>query len=158
MRPAALSFVTGLLPDADVHMVQAVAIGPQLEQATLRVGLARRDLSTHYDVLVQDAQARFGAQAEKLQPPVTWRVLRGDPALELARATHDPDVDLIAPGPNRTGLLQRVFDGGVTRQLLRNAGCVALIGRPLGIGMPDDVAQREPTADQSANPLLPLAT
>ena len=41
--PTALSFVTALLPDAKVHMVQAVAVTPQLEQAMLRVGLARME-------------------------------------------------------------------------------------------------------------------
>lgn len=156
--PAALSFVTGLLPKAHVHMIQAVAIAPQLEQAMLRVGLARRDLTTHHDVLAQDAKARLGALAAKLRPRVTWQVLRGDPALELARATHDPEVDLIALGLNRSGLLQRVFVGSVTRQLLRNAGCDLLIGRPLGSGVRDTAAQVQPTATRSANPFPSLAS
>jgi len=138
-------------------MVQAVAVAPQLEQAMLRVGLARSDLTTHHDVLAQAAEARLGSLAAELLPRVTWQVLRGDPAQELARATHAPDVDLIALGPNRSGLLKRIFIGGVTRRLLRDAGCDVLIGRPIGTGASDVIAQREPTGAQSANTLPPLS-
>lgn len=155
--PTALSFVSALLPDAEVHMVQAVAIAPQLEQAMLQVGLARRDLTTHQEVLAQEAEARLGSLAAELRPRVTWQVLRGDPAQELVRVTHAPDVNLIALGPNRSGLLKRIFIGGVTRRLLRDAGCDVLIGRPRGTGVPDVIAQREPTDAQSAITLPPLA-
>jgi|GEM_PF-929706 len=154
--PPALSLVSALLPDAKVHMVQAVALAPQLKQAMLRVGLARSDLTTHHDMLVQDAEARVGSLAAGLRPRATWQVLRGDAAKELARATHAPDVDLIALGPNRSGLLTGVFIGSVMRRLLRDADCDVLIGRPLGTGMPNVIARRDPTAAQSANTLRPL--
>mgnify|MGYP003631695433 CR=1 FL=1 len=155
--PTALSFVTALLPDAKVHMVQAVAVTPQLEQAMLRVGLARMEMRAHHDVLAQDAEARLRSLAAELSPGVTWQVLRGDPAQELARATHAPDVDLIALGPNRSGLLRRVFIGGVTRQLLRNAGCDVLIGRLPATQVPDAVPRRDPAVAHSAGPMPPLA-
>lgn len=155
--PAALTFVAELLPETEVHMVQALAIAPQLEQSMLRVGLTRSDLSVHHDVLARDAEARLAALAEELQPQVTWQVLRGEPALELARASHDPDVDLIALGPNRSSLLQRVFIGSVTRRLLRDAACDVLIGRLPFAGVPDALAQHDPAETQSSNDLPPLA-
>ncbi|MBK0328412.1 universal stress protein [Rhodobacteraceae bacterium F11138] len=149
--PTVLPFVTGLLPETSVHMIQAVAITPQFEQAMLRVGLARCDLTAHQDVLAQHAQARLASLAADLPAGVTWQVLRGEPAQELARATHAPDVDLIALGPTRIGLLKRVFIGGVTRRLLRDAGCDVLIARPAGAVLPDVITRRDPTAVQTAS-------
>lgn len=149
--PTALSLVTALLPGAKAHMVQAVAVAPQLEQAMLRVGLARSDLTTHHDMLAQDAAVRLGSLAAGLRPRPTWQVLRGNAAQELARATHAPDVDLIGLGPYHSGLLSRVFIGSVTRRLLRDAGCDVLIGIPPRTGVPDVIARRDRTVAQSAN-------
>ena len=154
--PQALLLVTALLPGTEVHMVQAVAIAPQLGQAMLRVGMARSDLTTHHDMLAQDAEARLESLAAGLRPRATWQVLRGDPGQVLARATHAPDIDLIALGPNRSGLLTRVFVGSVMRQLLRDAGCDVLIGVLPDSGMPDAIARRDQTAPQSANTSRPL--
>jgi nucleotide-binding universal stress UspA family protein len=126
--PQALSFVAALLPDAALHMVQAVQVGRQLEEAMLRVGLPRSDLTAHHDVLVQDAENHLRALAAVLVPRATWQVLPGEPAAELARATKGADVDLISLGPNRSGLIQRTFIGSVTRHLLRDAACDVLVG------------------------------
>ncbi|TNF19756.1 MAG: universal stress protein [Rhodobacteraceae bacterium] len=155
--PTALSFVSSLLPEADVHMVQAVEVAPQLEEAMLRVGLARTDLQAHHDALAQDAANRLGKLAERLDPPVTWQVLRGDAAEQLARVTHHSDVDLIALGPNRSGLLRRIFIGSVARRLLREAACDVLIGRPPDIELFDITAQRRGARPHGAEVFSPIA-
>lgn len=154
--PTALSFVAPLLPDTKVHIIQAVAVAPQFEQAMLRVGLARMEMRAHQDVLAQDAEVRLATLVPELSPGVTWQVLRGVPAQVLARATHAPDVDLIALGPNRSGLLRWIFIGSVTRQLLLNAGCGVLISIPPDTGVPDVIARRDQTGALSFNTLRPL--
>ncbi|WP_424990821.1 universal stress protein [Fluviibacterium sp. S390] len=127
--PAALSFVGALLPDAALHLVQAVEVAQQLEESMLRVGLPRSDLVAHHDVLAQAAESHLRALTGALETGVTWQVLRGEPSAELTRMTQDADVDLIALGPNRSGLVRRVFMGSVTQSLLRDAACDVLVGR-----------------------------
>ncbi|MCB1311450.1 MAG: universal stress protein [Sedimentitalea sp.] len=149
--PVAQSFVASLLPGAAMHMVQAVEVARQLEEAMLRVGLPRSDLTAHHDVLAKDAEDRLRSIADGLVPRVTWQVLRGEPEAELVRATHSADVDLIALGPNRSSFIRRAFLGSVTRRLLRDAGCDVLIGRPLGARISDVVAERERALNYSAH-------
>ncbi|MDK3073897.1 universal stress protein [Sedimentitalea sp. JM2-8] len=146
--PSALSLVMALLPETKVHMVHAVALPPQLEQAMLRAGLAHRELTAHHDVLVREAEARLGYLAAELVPQVMWQVRRGDPPQELLHATRESDAGLIVLGPN---LPRRVVTGSVTRRLLRDAGCDGLIARPLAAGLPDVPARHEPAAAQTAN-------
>ncbi|SMX48784.1 universal stress protein [Maliponia aquimaris] len=151
--PAALSFVAALLPNAALHLVQAVQMAHQLEEAMLRVGLAQSDLSAHHDVLAKDAENRLRSLVAGLVPPVTWQVLRGEPAAELVRATHSPEVDLIALGPNRSSLIRRAFVGSVARRLLRDCACDVLISRPVEERRPETVERAE-RADEQPTPNL----
>ncbi len=128
--PGMLSFVAGLSPAATLHLVQAVQIVPQLEEAMLRIGTGQPGLLAHRNKLANAADTRLRALAQSTRPAATTQVLRGDPATVLARATRSPDVDLIALGPGRTSLIRRAFIGSVSRRLLRDAACDVLICHP----------------------------
>lgn len=147
--PAVLSFVAPLLPEAALHLVQAVEIAPQFEEAMLRVGLSRMELSAHHDVLAEDAENRLRSLAGDLVPGTTWHVLHGEPATELARATQGTGMDLIALGPGRSGLLRRAFLGSVTRRLLRDAACDVLVCRPLAAHTFGGVGPHRPAGKQA---------
>ncbi len=124
---SALSFTADLLPTATLQIVQAVEITPQLAEAMLRIGTGQGALTAHKDALSQTAQEHLSALSVKAPRPVTTCVLHGDPATELAAATRDDKVDLIAVGPGRASLIRRAFVGSVSRRLLRDAGCDVLI-------------------------------
>ncbi len=126
----ALRFVEGLLPDIKLHLVQAVEITPQLEEAMLRIGTGQKGLTAHRNDLTRAAKAHLQALVVETGNAVTSEVLRGDPANVLTRVTRRQDVDLIVLGPGRTGLIRRAFVGSVTRRLLRDAACDVLVCRP----------------------------
>ncbi|RKF14764.1 universal stress protein [Roseovarius spongiae] len=126
---AALSFTAALLPDTDIHIIQAVQITPQLSEAMLRIGASQATLDAHRDALARAAAEHLGALVAEAPRTVTTRVLHGDPALALARATRSSRADLIVLGPGRAGLIRRAFIGSVTRRLLRDAACDVLIFR-----------------------------
>lgn len=127
---SALSFLTGLLPRAALHIIQTVQITPQFAEAMLRIGSGQHALAAHRDTLAQNAKKHLAELGAKATRPVTTRVLYGDPATELTRSTWHPKVDLIAIGPGRDGLIRRAFIGSVTRRLLRDAECDVLIFHP----------------------------
>ncbi len=132
--PGALTFVADLLPGAALHLLQAVQIAPQLEEAMLRIGASQAGLMAHRDELARSATDHLRMLAAMVAPPATIRVLRGDPATVLARATRRPNVDLLALGPGRTSLIRRAFIGSVTRRLLRDAACDVLVCHPKRTG------------------------
>jgi len=137
----ALAFVAALLPDARLHLVQAVQIAPQLEEAMLRIGTDRATLKAHRDALTRNARDHLRALAATVVPQATTRVLRGPPARTLVRATRSPNVSLIALGPGRASLIRRAFIGSVTRRLLRDAACDVLICHSApNDGLPDQAA------------------
>lgn len=130
----ALSFVTALLPAADLHLVQAVQIAPQLKEAMLRAGSGQAALTAYRHGLTRIYREHLRELAAKATGRVTTRVLQGDPVVVLVRATRRPNVDLIAVGPGRTSLIRRAFIGSVTRRLLREAACDVLVCRPAQTG------------------------
>jgi nucleotide-binding universal stress UspA family protein len=137
----ALAFVAALLPDARLHLVQAVEIAPQLEEAMLRIGTDWATLKAHRHALTRSARDHLRALAATAAPRGTTRVLLGQPARTLLRATRSPKVNLIALGPGRASLIRRAFIGSVTRRLLRDAACDVLICHPSPTGgQPDQAA------------------
>ncbi|MCF3595893.1 universal stress protein [Rhodobacteraceae bacterium LMO-12] len=128
--PGTLAYVAELLPGAALHLTQAVEITLQLEEAMLRIGLGQTGLNARRKELANKAEAHMRVLANTLTPPPSIRVLRGNPSTEIARATREPDIDLLALGPGRTGLIRRAFIGSVTRRLLRDAHCDVLIHHP----------------------------
>lgn len=124
---AALTLVEALLPTASLHLVQAVEIAPQLQEAMLRVGTDQTALAAYRDALIQVARNDLRDLSAQAAGRTTRAVLYGDPATALVRATRRPKVDLMAVGPGRPSLIRRLFIGSVTRRLLRDAACDVLI-------------------------------
>lgn len=123
----ALGFAQGLLPEAELHLVQVVQIAPQLKEVMLRSGTDQVGISAHHDALTRIARNRLAEVAHEVAPEVKTHVLRGDPATALSRASRVDKVDLITAGPGRSSLIRRAFLGSVTRRLLRDAACDVLI-------------------------------
>jgi nucleotide-binding universal stress UspA family protein len=129
---AASAFVAALLPATALHLVHVAQIPPQFEEAMLRVGGNQTSLAAHRDVLIRTARAHLrDASARLTGRPMrtTTRVLVGDPAATLLRATRSPKVDLIALGPGSPSLIRRALIGSVARRVLRDAACDVLICR-----------------------------
>jgi nucleotide-binding universal stress UspA family protein len=126
----ALRFTRRLLPAAELNLVQAVQVAPQLEEAMLRIGTGQSEVRAHLDELAQIATAELGALVAQAEGGVAHRVLRGDPAAALVREARATSVDLIVAGAGRSGLLRRAFVGSVARRLLRDAECDVLILYP----------------------------
>lgn len=124
---ATLRCVTQLLPEARLQLVQAVDLAPPLAEAMLRAGTDQAGLAAHGDALARAAAANLDTLAAGLDPAPALRVLRGDPADALIRASRSRHVDLIGLGPGRASLIRRAFIGSVTRRVLGEAACDVLI-------------------------------
>ncbi len=122
-----LNFVSNLLPDTKLQLVQAVQIPPQLKEAMLRVGSRKAELTAHQSKLIQNAEDHLRDLTGKEGPRVTSQVLTGDPAKTLTRLCREQGVDLIALGQGRTSLITRAFIGSVSRRLLRDAACDVIV-------------------------------
>ncbi|WP_341864193.1 universal stress protein [Gymnodinialimonas sp. 57CJ19] len=123
-------FVSEILPGAELTLVQAVQIPPQLKEAMLRVGSRKAELTAHRKKLVKAAEDYLGDVTSRLKRRVATRVLQGDPLRTLTRLCKTPDVDLITVGQGRDSLIRRAFIGSVSRRLLRDARCDVLIWCP----------------------------
>lgn len=123
----ALSLVEAMLPDTGIHLVQAVEITPQLQEAMLRVGTDQTALTAHRNALIKDARDNLRHLSAQAKSRTTRAVLRGDPALAIVRSTRGAKVNLLAVGPGRTNLIRRLFIGSVARRVLRDAACDVLI-------------------------------
>jgi nucleotide-binding universal stress UspA family protein len=124
-----LAFVAALLPATALHLVNVVQVPPQLEEAMLRVEAGEATLTAHRDALVRTAKVHLrDASARLAGRPMrtTTRVIVGDPAASLLRATRSPKVDLIALGPGSPNLIRRALIGSVARRVLRDAACDVL--------------------------------
>ena len=84
----AVSLVAALLPEVRLQLVQAVHIAPQLKQAMLRIGTYQDALETHREVLRRQADEHLAALAAKAPRRVSRRILTGDPAVALSRASR----------------------------------------------------------------------
>ncbi|TDT77978.1 nucleotide-binding universal stress UspA family protein [Litoreibacter halocynthiae] len=125
------AFVSNLLPEVKLHVVQAVQIPPQLKEAMLRFGSRTKDLTKHRRKLIEEAEDHLrDVKAQSHGRGMTSRVLKGDPLSVLTRMCRDQDFDLIALGQGRSSLVSRAFIGSVSRRLLRDAVCDVLIWCP----------------------------
>ncbi|MFP7674504.1 universal stress protein [Marivita sp. S0852] len=127
--PASLRFVETLLPKADLHLVQVVHIARQLKEAMLRSGTDTYELQSHRNALAIHAGQHLVQAASYAESPVKTRVLQGEPAKTLVRASQAGGFDLIVARAGRKSLIKRAFIGSVTRRLLRDAPCDVLIDR-----------------------------
>lgn len=131
---ADVAFVAALLPLAGLHLIHAVQIPPQFEVAMLRAGSGRADFAAHRAALMHKAKVSLRAMSKGLaHRPIrtTTRVVVGDPATSLLRATWSPRVDLMALAPGSEGKIRRALLGSVTQRVLRSAACDVLVVRPL---------------------------
>lgn len=130
---AVSAFVAALLPATALHLVHVAQVPPQFEEAMLRVGACQASLAAHRDALARTAKVHLrDASARLAGRPMrtTTRVIVGDPAASLLRATRSPKVDLIALGPGSPNLIRRALIGSVARRLLHDAACDVLICHP----------------------------
>lgn len=134
---AALSFAAGLLPQASLHLVQAVRIVQQLEEAILRIGTGPEEMEAHRRAIADAAARNLRELAATLDRPVTLRVMQGDPADAIVRAARRRGSDLIVLGRGRAGLFRRAFVGSVARRVVRDAPCDVLVCRPPEGGQSD---------------------
>ncbi|MFP7571181.1 universal stress protein [Marivita sp. S2033] len=123
----AVTCVKAFFPHAQLKLVQVVQIPPQLEEAMLRVGTTQSGLAEQRDELARTADAHLSVLAETAGLNVATQVLHGDPANVLASLCRGANVDLLALGRGRSGLIRRAFIGSVSRRLLREAACDVLI-------------------------------
>ena len=128
---AVVPFVAALFPLAGLHLIHVVQIPPQFEVAMLHSGTGQ-SVAAHRDALIRKAKDSLRELSKRLaHRPTrsTTRVMVGDPAPSLIRATWSPKVDLVVLGPGGTGMIRRALLGSVTQRLLRSAACDVLICR-----------------------------
>lgn len=129
---AAPHCVAALFPLAGLYLIHVVHFPLQFETVMLRAGSSLAGIAAHRGALIREAKAYLRDLSKTLdQRPLrsAVRVVVGDPATSLVRATWSPKVDLIALGAGSTGRLRRALLGRVTRRVLRNAACDVLICR-----------------------------
>ena len=115
----------GATRDADVCVVHAVhvpalAYGAASELAALEDSLDEAGRAT---------LARAAASFEAAQVHVTTRLLRGDPAAEIAAAANEANADVIVLGCRGRGQLHGLLLGSVSERVLHTASRPVLIVR-----------------------------
>ncbi|MCC7414243.1 MAG: universal stress protein [Gammaproteobacteria bacterium] len=131
---AVVPFVAALLPLAGLHLIHVVQILPPFEAAMLRAGSGQAGIAAHRVALIRKAKARMRDMSKRLtNRPIrsATRVVVGDPATSLVRATWSPQADLIVLDRRRTGRIRRALLGSVTQRVLRTAACDVLIFCPV---------------------------
>ncbi len=129
---AVVPFVAALLPLAGLNLFHVVQISSQFEAVMQRAGYGQASVTAHRDALIRKAKADMRAMSKRLtnRPTRTaTRVVVGDPATSLVRATWSPQVGLIVLGPGSTGRIRWALLGSVTRRVLQAAACDVLICR-----------------------------
>lgn len=129
---AVVPFVAALLPLAGLHLLHVAQIPHQFEAAMLRAGSGQAGITAHRDALIHKAKLSLRDISKRLEhrpKRSATRVIAGNPATSLVRATWSPKVDLIALGPGSTGRVRRALLGSVTQRVLRSAACDVLICR-----------------------------
>lgn len=130
---AVAAFVAALFPLAGLHLVHVVRIPPQFEGVMLHAGAGQAGFTAYRNALISKAKAYLRAASKRLaNRPIrsATRVVVGDPAQSLVRATWSPKVDLIVLGPSNTSMIRQALLGSVTRRVLRAANCDVLICPP----------------------------
>lgn len=125
-------FVAALFPLAGLQLNHVVQISTQFEVAMQRAGSGQAGIVAHRDALINRAKKFLRDLSQKLanRPQRTVvRVVVGDPATSLVRATWNPIVELIVLGPGSTSRIRWTLLGSVTRRVLRAATCDVLICR-----------------------------
>lgn len=133
---AVVAFVAALLPSAGLRLIHIVQIPPPFEEAMRRAGHGQASMASYRDALARKAKVYMRGMSEQLaHRPTrsTTRVIAGDPAKSLIRATRNPQVSLIALGPGSTSLIRRALLGSVARRILQTAACDVLICHPHGV-------------------------
>ena len=133
---AVVAFVAALFPLAGLRLIHVVQIPPPFEEAMRRAGHGQASMAAHRDALIRKAKAYMRGMSERLahRPTrTTTGVVAGDPARSLVRATHNPQVGLIALGPGSISLIRRALLGSVARRVLQTAACDVLICHPRGV-------------------------
>lgn len=133
---AIVAFVAALFPLAGLHLIHAVQIPPQFEEAMWRAGHGQASVAAHRDALVGKAKVYMRNMSEQLaHRPArsSTRVVASDPAKSLVRATRNPQVGLIALGAGSTSLIQRALLGSVAQRVLQTATCDVLICHPQSV-------------------------
>ncbi|HSH29432.1 MAG TPA: universal stress protein [Thiohalobacter sp.] len=146
---ALVPFAAALFPQTGLYLIHVVQIPPQLEAAMLHAGVGQ-SVAAHRQALVRKAKAELNAVSKRLDPrPIRGmaRVLAGDPATSLVRATWSPKVGLIVLGPGGAGRIRRALLGSVTQRVLNNAACDVLICRTLDGTAPGDSPDQGPSID-----------
>lgn len=125
-------FVDALFTSAGLSFIHVVQIPHQFEAAMLRAGVGQ-SVAHHRDDLIGTAKIYLRDLCRDLGTrPIRseTRVIAGDPATSLVRATWSPKVDLIVLGSGGTGTIRRALLGSVSQRVLRAATSDVLIYRP----------------------------
>ncbi len=128
---AVVPFVATLCPMAGLSLIHVVQIPQQLEAAMMRAG-SGKSIVIHRDALINKAKDLLSTISKTLDHrPIksSTRVVDGDPAKTLVRATWNPKVDLIVLAPDSKGMIRRALLGSVAQRVLRDAACDILIYR-----------------------------
>lgn len=128
---AVVPIVAALCPLAKLSLINVVHMPHQLEAAMMHSGFGK-DIAFHRDALIKKAECFLDTMLKTLEyspKRAATRVIFGDPAISLVRATWNPKVDLIVLAPNSTGMIRRALLGSVAQRVLQEATCDILICR-----------------------------
>ena len=128
---AAVGAALSIAPDASITLLHAY-------DAPLEGLLRRTDVATStVEALRQDARTDALARLYDIAISFSWParrfrsvVVRGHPARAILDEALASGTDLVAIGRRGRSLLERLFVGSVTRQVLAESQCDVLVARP----------------------------
>lgn len=129
---ALVPIMVTLFPLIKLCLMHVVYISIQFEEAMRRAGSGQASISAHHDALILRANTHLSELSKTLNDRSmrsSARVIEGDPATSLVRATWSPKADLIVLGPNSTGWIRQALLGSVTQRVLQTSTCDVLIYR-----------------------------
>lgn len=128
-RAAAL-WAARLAPLAVRELVHTVEIPLQFEQAMLKVGTSQPEIERYRAARIQAARERIilaYAGNGQLPPRTLVKVVHGDPARTLCKASRRRTVGLVAVGTQGLNAVAQHVLGSVARKVLVGAACDVLV-------------------------------
>ena len=127
---AAVAWAGRLAPTAVRELVHSMDIPLQFEQAMLQAGTSQLEIERYRTARIEAAREKmimaYGGNGG-LPAGTTARIVQGDPAVALCKASRRRAVGLVAVGTQGLNVVARHLLGSVARKVLAGAACDVLV-------------------------------
>jgi nucleotide-binding universal stress UspA family protein len=111
---------------AEIHVISVVGL-PKLIMSEADIGI--QDVRLREKEFQENHKRLIEEHLKGRDLHIESRVLHGDPSGKILSYANEINADLIVMGSKAYGKIQRLFLGGVSEDVVRNAKCSVMIAR-----------------------------